>query len=140
MSEFDPEIQWRLYLSGLPSYLDSRIRGQSAATGKIARAVQAAELGLNDSGKRPKCSFLFLGPTGVGKTESAKRFTEYLFGSKVSLEMIFMNEYSSESRLSEFLGRTERWVQVVSTERQTQAEERGQQCPEEHDEEGGVDW
>jgi ATP-dependent Clp protease ATP-binding subunit ClpB len=43
----------------------------------------------------------------VGKTESAKRFTEYLFGSKVSLEMIFMNEYSSESRLSEFLERTE---------------------------------
>ncbi len=106
-SEFDPEIQWRLYLSGLPSYLDSRIRGQSAATGKIARAVQAAELGLNDSGNRPKCSFLLLGPTGVGKTESAKRFTEYLFGSKASLEMIFMNEYSSESRLSEFLGRTE---------------------------------
>jgi len=69
-SEFDPEIQWRLYLSGLPSYLDSRIRGQSLATGKIARAVQAAELGLNDSGNRPKCSFLFLGPTGVGKTES----------------------------------------------------------------------
>jgi len=106
-SEFDPEIQWRLYLSGLPSYLDSRIRGQPAAIGKIARAVQAAELGLNDSGNRPKCSFLFLGPTGVGKTESAKRFTEYLFGSKVSLEMIFMNEYSSESRLSEFLERTE---------------------------------
>jgi len=106
-SEFDPEIQWRLYLSGLPSYLDSRIRGQSAATGKIARAVQAAELGLNDSENRPKCSFLLLGPTGVGKTESAKRFTEYLFGSKVSLEMIFMNEYSSELRLSEFLGRTE---------------------------------
>jgi ATP-dependent Clp protease ATP-binding subunit ClpB len=43
----------------------------------------------------------------VGKTESAKRFTEYLFGSKASLEMIFMNEYSSESRLSEFLERTE---------------------------------
>ncbi len=105
--QLDPEIQWRLYLSGLPGYLDSRIRGQSAATGKIARAVQAAELGLNGSGNRPKCSFLFLGPTGVGKTESAKRFTEYLFGSKPSLEMIFMNEYSSESRLSEFLERTE---------------------------------
>src|SRR5271165_6738813 len=105
--ELDPEIQWRSYLSGLPNYLRSRIRGQGAATGKIARAVQAAELGLNDSGNRPKCSFLFLGPTGVGKTESAKRFTEYLFGSKVSLEMIFMNEYSSESRLSEFLERTE---------------------------------
>jgi ATP-dependent Clp protease ATP-binding subunit ClpA len=74
MSEFDPEIQWRLYLSGLPSYLDSLVCGQSAATGKIARAVQAAELGLNDSGNRPKCSFLFLGPTGVGKTESTNAY------------------------------------------------------------------
>jgi ATP-dependent Clp protease ATP-binding subunit ClpA len=106
-AELDPEIQWRLYLSGLPGYLGSRISGQSAAIGKIARAIQAAELGLNDNGNRPKCSFLFLGPTGVGKTESAKCFTEYLFGSKASLEMIFMNEYSSESRLSEFLQRTE---------------------------------
>ncbi|MBV8533395.1 MAG: ATP-dependent Clp protease ATP-binding subunit [Verrucomicrobia bacterium] len=107
LSQLDPEIQWRLYLSGLLGYLSSRISGQSAAIGKIARAIQAAELGLNDNGNRPKCSFLFLGPTGVGKTESAKSFTEYLFGSKASLEMIFMNEYSSESRLSEFLQRTE---------------------------------
>jgi ATP-dependent Clp protease ATP-binding subunit ClpB len=106
-SELDPEIQWRLYLSGLPGYLDSRIRGQSTAISKIARAIQAAELGLNDSRNRPKCSFLFLGPTGVGKTESAKRFTEYIFGCRASLEMVFMNEYSSESRLSEFLERTE---------------------------------
>src|SRR5271166_6898754 len=106
-SEFDPEIQWRLYLSGLPNYLDSRIRGQSAATGKISRAIQAAELGLNDSGNRPKCSFLLLGPTGVGKTESAKCFTEYLFGSRSALEMIFMNEYSSDARLPQFLQNTE---------------------------------
>ncbi len=108
--EFDPELQWRSYLSGLPVYLDSRIRGQSAAVGKIARAVQAAELGLNDSGNRPKCSFLLLGPTGVGKTESARRFTEYLFGSRASLEMIFMNEYASETRLPEFLERTEKAI------------------------------
>jgi ATP-dependent Clp protease ATP-binding subunit ClpA len=106
-SELDPEIQWRLYLSGLPGYVASRISGQAAAIGKMAQAIQAAELGLNDNGNRPKCSFLFLGPTGVGKTESAKCFTEYVFGSKASLEMIFMNEYSSESRLSEFLRRTE---------------------------------
>ena len=106
-SELNPEIQWRRCLSGLPGYLGSRISGQSAATGKIARAIQAAELGLNDNGNRPKSSFLFLGPTGVGKTESAKCFTEYLFGSKALLEMIFMNEYSAESRLAEFLQRTE---------------------------------
>jgi ATP-dependent Clp protease ATP-binding subunit ClpA len=103
----DPETQWRFYLSGLPTYLDSRIAGQSAAIGRIARAVQAAELGLNEGGSRPRCSFLFLGPTGVGKTESTKRFTEYLFGSSSALEMIFMNEYSSDLRLPEFLQRAE---------------------------------
>jgi ATP-dependent Clp protease ATP-binding subunit ClpA len=105
--EADPETEWRFYLSGLPIYLESRIAGQSAAIGRIARALQAAELGLNDGGTRPKCSFLFLGPTGVGKTESAKCFTEYLFGGRAALEMIFMNEYSSDARLPEFLDRTE---------------------------------
>jgi ATP-dependent Clp protease ATP-binding subunit ClpB len=105
--EVDPEVEWRFYISGLPNYLQARILGQSAAVGRIARAVQAAELGLNERGNRPKCSFLLLGPTGVGKTESAKCFTEYLFGDRSALEMIFMNEYSSESRLPEFLRRTE---------------------------------
>jgi ATP-dependent Clp protease ATP-binding subunit ClpA len=103
----DPEGEWRVYLSGLPSYLESRIAGQSAAIGRIARAVQAAELGLNNAGNRPKCSFLFLGPTGVGKTESAKCFNEYLFGSRSALEMVFMNEYAFDSRLPEFLQRAE---------------------------------
>src|ERR1700722_8365195 len=106
-SKADPEKAWRFYLSGLASYLESRIAGQPSAMGRIARAVQAAELGLNDEGHRPKCSFLFLGPTGVGKTESAKCFTEYLFGGRTSLEMVFMNEYSSDLRLPEFLQRTE---------------------------------
>lgn len=106
-SDVDPAMQWRCYLSGLPRYLDSRIAGQSTAIGRIACAVQAAELGLNERGSRPRCSFLFLGPTGVGKTESAKCFTEYLFGSLSALEVIFMNEYSSDTRLPEFLQRAE---------------------------------
>ena len=105
--QIDPQREWRYYLSGLPSYLESRIAGQPAAVGRIARAVQAAELGLNAGGNRPKCSFLFLGPTGVGKTESAKCFTEYLFGVRFALEIVFMNEYSFESRLPEFLQRAE---------------------------------
>jgi ATP-dependent Clp protease ATP-binding subunit ClpA len=103
----DLEAQWRFYLSGLAGYINSRITGQDAAIDRIARAVQAAELGLNGGGNRPKCSFLLLGPTGVGKTESAKCFTEYLFGSPSALEMLFMNEYSSDARLSEFLQRAE---------------------------------
>lgn len=103
----ESEVQWRFYLSGLRNFLETRITGQPAACQRVARAVQAAELGLNDCGKRPKCSFLFLGPTGVGKTESAKCLTEFVFGSRGALEMIFMNEYSSDLRLREFLERTE---------------------------------
>jgi ATP-dependent Clp protease ATP-binding subunit ClpA len=94
-------------LINLQRLLDERILGQKLATGRLARAVQAAELGLNQAGPRPKGSFLLLGPTGVGKTESAKCFTEALFGTGGSLEMLFMNEYSSDRRLSEFLDRTE---------------------------------
>jgi ATP-dependent Clp protease ATP-binding subunit ClpA len=93
-------------LINLPRLLDERILGQTLATSRLARAVQAAELGLNQAGPRPKGSFLLLGPTGVGKTESAKCFTEVLFGTG-GLEMLFMNEYSSDRRLSEFLDRTE---------------------------------
>ena len=71
--EVDAESQWRFYLTGLRNFLENRISGQPVACQRIARAVQAAELGLNESGQRPKCSFLFLGPTGVGKTESSHR-------------------------------------------------------------------
>src|SRR6201998_700264 len=100
-------IQPAVVLADLPRILEDRIIGQRFAIARISRAVQAAELGLNDTGVRPKGSFLLLGPTGVGKTESAKCFTEAIFGSKETLEMIFMNEYSSDQRLAEFFSRTE---------------------------------
>ena len=96
-----------IVLADLPRILEDRLVGQRFAIARISRAVQAAELGLNATGARPKGSFLLLGPTGVGKTESAKCFTEVIFGSKETLEMIFMNEYSSDQRLAEFFGRTE---------------------------------
>src|SRR5260370_23277057 len=94
-------------LPNLTTILEERIIGQRCGVARIATAVQAAELGLNDAGSRPKGSFLLLGPTGVGKTESAKCFTEAIFDSQETLEMIFMNEYSSDQRLSEFFGRVE---------------------------------
>ena len=83
------------------------IFGQKGAISRVARAVQAAELGLNERTSQPKASFLFLGPTGVGKTETAKCLSEYVFGSRSALEMVFMNEYSAGSRFQEFLERTE---------------------------------
>ena len=109
LSETSFAAEWRFYLSGLPAYLNSRIDGQQMAIERIARAVQATELGLNESASRLKCSFLFLGPTGVGKTQTAKSFTEYLFGSRSALEMIFMNEFSSDARLVEFL----QWIECA---------------------------
>jgi ATP-dependent Clp protease ATP-binding subunit ClpA len=105
--EIDVDLKWRQYLSGLGHFLEDHIVGQSVACQRISQAIQAGELGLNDGGNHPKSSFLFLGPTGVGKTESAKCFTQFVFGSKSEVEIVFMNEYSADFRLGEFLGRVE---------------------------------
>jgi ATP-dependent Clp protease ATP-binding subunit ClpA len=94
-------------LADLPAALEGKILGQKGATSRVARAIQAAELGLNQVCARPKASFLFLGPTGVGKTETAKCFSEFVFGSDRALEILFMNEYSTESRFQDFLERSE---------------------------------
>jgi ATP-dependent Clp protease ATP-binding subunit ClpA len=99
--------EWHSYLGCLAPALESKILGQKSAISRVARAVQAAELGLNEHTSQPKASFLFLGPTGVGKTETARCFSEYLFGSNNALEVVFMNEYSVDSRFQEFLERTE---------------------------------
>jgi ATP-dependent Clp protease ATP-binding subunit ClpA len=101
-------------LSKLEDFLTSRIRGQGRALGKLTRAVQAAELGLNGDGARVRGSFLFLGPTGVGKTESAKLFTQYVFGGSAALEVVFMNEYSSAGRGSEFFSRLQQILECPS--------------------------
>ncbi len=79
-------------LQGLESYLKARVIGQDDALARVSRALQAAQCDLNDRGPRPKGSFLFMGSRGVGKTETAKAFTEYLFGG-CGLVMLFMNEY-----------------------------------------------
>jgi len=104
-------------LSKLEDFLTSRIRGQDRALGKLTRAVQAAELGLNGDRARVRGSFLFLGPTGVGKTESAKLFTQHVFGSSAALEVVFMNEYSSAGRCSEFFSRLQHILERPSNGR-----------------------
>ena len=104
-------------LSKLEDFLTSRIRGQDRALGKLTRAVQAAELGLNGDRPRVRGSFLFLGPTGIGKTESAKLFTQHVFGSSAALEMMFMNEYSSTGRCSEFFSRLQKILERPSNGR-----------------------
>jgi len=78
-------------LEGLENYLKGRVIGQEDALSRVSRALQAAECDLNDRGPRPKGSFLFMGSRGVGKTETAKAFTEYLWDG--GLTMLYLNEY-----------------------------------------------
>ena len=79
-------------LRGLENYLKGRVIGQDDALSRVSRAIEAAQSDLNDRGPRPKGSFLFMGSRGIGKTQTAKAFTKYLFGDS-GLTMLYMNEY-----------------------------------------------
>ncbi len=85
-------------LINLESFLRSRIRGQDHVIERICPALQRAELGLCKAG-RPKGSFMFLGPTGVGKTETTIAFTSYILGGE-ALERFDMSEYQMQDRLA----------------------------------------
>jgi ATP-dependent Clp protease ATP-binding subunit ClpC len=77
--------------------------GQDEPIQKLAKAIRRTRAGLKDP-KRPIGSFIFLGPTGVGKTELAKRLTEYLFDSADSLVRIDMSEYMEKFSVSRLVG------------------------------------
>jgi ATP-dependent Clp protease ATP-binding subunit ClpC len=83
--------------------LKGRIIGQDSAVAKLTKAIQRTRVGLKDPNK-PIGSFIFLGPTGVGKTELAKTLTEYLFASKDSLIRIDMSEYMEKFSISRLVG------------------------------------
>ena len=89
-------------LNGLEPHLRSVIRGQTHVIPRVASVLQRGELGFTKSG-RPRGSFLFLGPTGVGKTELALAFTRYLFGAE-NLVRFDMSEYQTQDRLAVLLG------------------------------------
>jgi ATP-dependent Clp protease ATP-binding subunit ClpC len=84
-------------------HLQQRIIGQDQAILALSRAVKAARVGLKDP-RRPIGSFLFLGPTGVGKTELSKALAEFLFGSEDALIAIDMSEYMEESAVNRLIG------------------------------------
>lgn len=85
------------------SVLKRRIIGQDEAVCAVARAIRRSRSPLKDP-RRPGGSFIFLGPTGVGKTELAKQLAEYLFGSKDALISFDMSEFSSEYEVSKLIG------------------------------------
>ncbi len=89
-------------LAYLPAHLASRIRGQAEVIGRVAAVLQRAELGLTKPG-RPKASFLFLGPTGVGKTELTLCFSDYLLG-RGSVQRFDMSEYQNQNAVGLLLG------------------------------------
>src|SRR5690242_142794 len=83
--------------------LHSRVIGQEEAIGIISKAVRRARAGLKDP-KRPIGSFIFLGPTGVGKTELAKALAEFMFGSEDALIKIDMSEFMERHNVSRLVG------------------------------------
>lgn len=92
----------RAKLRDLESHLRQRIRGQDHVILRIASLLQRGELGLRKPG-RPRGSFLFLGPTGVGKTEVTLTFTEFLLGTE-RLFRFDMSEYQNQESLAVLLG------------------------------------
>lgn len=87
----------------LEDILHERVVGQEDAVKAVARAVRRARAGLKDP-KRPVGSFIFLGPTGVGKTELARALAEALFGDEDALIRIDMSEYMEKHAVSRLVG------------------------------------
>jgi ATP-dependent Clp protease ATP-binding subunit ClpB len=87
----------------LEKVLERRVVGQEAAVEAVADAIRRNKAGLSDSA-RPLGSFLFLGPTGVGKTELAKTLADFLFNDEKALTRIDMSEYGEKHSVSRLIG------------------------------------
>ena len=83
--------------------LHKRIVGQDDAIVAVSKAIRRTSAGLKDP-KRPSGSFIFLGPSGVGKTETAKALAEFLFGNEDSLIQLDMSEYMEKHTVSRLVG------------------------------------
>jgi ATP-dependent Clp protease ATP-binding subunit ClpB len=87
----------------MESRLRERVIGQEEALARVANAVRRSRAGLSDA-KRPIGSFIFLGPTGVGKTELARALAEFLFDDEKSMIRIDMSEYMEKHSVSRLMG------------------------------------
>lgn len=90
-------------LRNLETILHGRVIGQEEAVTAVAKAIRRGRVGLKDP-KRPIGSFLFLGPTGVGKTELSKALSESMFGSDNALIRVDMSEYMEKHSVSKIIG------------------------------------
>lgn len=90
-------------LKNLEALLHERVIGQDEAVSAVAKAIRRGRAGLKDP-KRPIGSFLFLGPTGVGKTELSKALADVMFGSEEAMIRVDMSEYMEKHAVSKFIG------------------------------------
>ncbi|WP_275980033.1 AAA family ATPase [Ligilactobacillus ubinensis] len=96
-------------LKGIAKRLKGKVIGQNEAVEVVARAIRRNRAGF-DEGNRPIGSFLFVGPTGVGKTELAKQLALDMFGNKDSIIRLDMSEYSDRTAVSKLIGTTAGYV------------------------------
>ena len=89
--------------ANMVEHLHQRIIGQEEAILAVSRAVKTARVGLRDA-KRPIGSFLFLGPSGVGKSELAKALAEFMFGAEEAMLVLDMSEYQEEASVNRLIG------------------------------------
>lgn len=90
-------------LARIEEYLKKRVKGQDKAIEKIAHAIRRSRVGIGDPNK-PIGSFIFLGPTGVGKTELTKTLTEFMFDDEKALIRVDMSEYMEKHSISKLIG------------------------------------
>ena len=96
-------------LKDMGKRLEAKVIGQDKAVEAVARAIRRNRAGF-DEGNRPIGSFLFVGPTGVGKTELAKQLALDMFGTKDSIIRLDMSEYSDRTAVSKLIGTTAGYV------------------------------
>ena len=93
----------RVKLENLEEILHKRIVGQNLAVDSISKSMRIARSGISDS-KRPMGSFIFIGPTGVGKTETVKALNQVFFGADHQIIRLDMSEYNGEDAIEKLIG------------------------------------
>lgn len=115
----------RLRYANMVEHLSQRLIGQEEAVQLVSRAIKTARVGLKDP-RRPIGAFLFLGPTGIGKTEMARVLADFMFGSEETLFPLDMSEYKDESSINRLIGSA---VGYVGSDEGGQLTERIRQQP-----------
>lgn len=120
-------LEEKTRLLGLPDLLAEKIIGQTQALEAIAESIRRSRAGISSS-RRPIGSFIFLGPSGVGKTESAKVLAEVIFGSDQALIRIDMSEFAESFNISKLIGAPAGYVGYKEGAKLTDAVRRRPYC------------